>query len=799
MKASGKTFSGDSQSEVCGVSRREEHSPFTPSPFHPGHSTHTTSTTPRPVVPFRWSSPFIHPFKVGLNNHQFNRWLPADGKVFSGAFALDTETCQISDVRPDIVPAVVLGAAYDGRRGCFIHGEDLPAFLAAHPANPLIFHNAAFDLAVLQTACERAGQPLDIYGRVEKRGLVADTLILARLVSHATMGHTARAQCSLGYCSEKFLGLKLPKDATAESGEVVRTGFDQFHGLPFEAITAEYLTYAGSDPVATWLLFEKLKGLLLPIKRAAPDAFGYAGPQWLDAAWKQHGPLSHDVQLRASIVMDRISRTGVLVDQSRRDEKIRVLQRTVVESRHALASGGIPVDGKGSQAALRKRIQRLMNRERNIPVAYTETGQIATDEDQLSGLACFDPLLAEVLNYRRASKLLETYLKKMSGRLHARFNFLMNTGRTSCSGGFNLQNLPKERDATEKHETTVRGCFVPAPGKVFVVVDYAQIELAVLGWAWKHQLGFGDSLHTIVTESRDMHRLIAAKVLDKAPEHVTSQERNAAKPVSLGRPGGLGAETIKKIAHAEYGVMLTDAEVEQRIRAYESLCPELVEHLKPRVDVGLELARQLGLTPLDFSVAIGRPRVAVKPDDHEPAAWLGHMLLKCLESRLPVTSKQREYTPAELDYFWSAARKLPLDELDEESATAIRDRRPSPRLRQRVRGIFSREPIITATGRLRAKASFNACRNGIMQGLAADGAIYALWELMRAGYTIVNFIHDEVICEVPEDEHLPAKIAEIERLMIAGMQTVVPGANVRVETTVRRSFSKADTIVAKTS
>lgn len=81
-----------------------------------------------------------------------------------------------------------------------------------------------------------------------------------------------------------------------------------------------------------------------------------------------------------------------------------------------------------------------------------------------------------------------------------------------------------------------------------------------------------------------------------------------------------------------------------------------------------------------------------------------------------------------------------------------------------------------------------------MQGLAADGAIYALWSLMRAGYKIVNFIHDEVICEVPEDEHLPAKIADIERLMVAGMQTVVPGANVRVETTVRRSFSKADQV-----
>lgn len=81
-----------------------------------------------------------------------------------------------------------------------------------------------------------------------------------------------------------------------------------------------------------------------------------------------------------------------------------------------------------------------------------------------------------------------------------------------------------------------------------------------------------------------------------------------------------------------------------------------------------------------------------------------------------------------------------------------------------------------------------------MQGLAADGAIYTLWLLMQAGYTIVNFIHDEVIIEIREDENLPAAINNIERLMITGMQTVVPGANVRVETEVRRSFSKADKV-----
>jgi DNA polymerase I-like protein with 3'-5' exonuclease and polymerase domains len=161
------------------------------------------------------------------------------------------------------------------------------------------------------------------------------------------------------------------------------------------------------------------------------------------------------------------------------------------------------------------------------------------------------------------------------------------------------------------------------------------------------------------------------------------------------------------------------------------------------------------------------------------------------------TGKQpRPYSAAEIDFYWQAAARIPADELDDKFRDDIRERKPSKKLRDAVDRLYGREPVITATGRVRANASYCACRNGIMQGLAADGAIYALWLLMRAGYTIVNFIHDEVIIEVPEDGNLPAVIADIERLMIAGMQVVVPGANVRVETEVRRSFSKADRIAS---
>jgi DNA polymerase I-like protein with 3'-5' exonuclease and polymerase domains len=743
---------------------------------------------------------------LGTGQYPFRQWVPALGRVITGPFALDTETERIDEKRPDRVPALVLGSAFDGRQGFFILAEDMPAFLAAHPANPLIFHNAAFDLAVLQASLGRPD--LDIYARVEA-GKVADTMILARLLSLGTVGHSARNQCSLDYCAQKHLSVVLPKDDKTPDGQLVRETFGRYLGKPLEAYPAQYLQYAAADPVATWFLFQHLKTRLPNIKTAANQAYGYAGDKWLEDQWKKHGPGTHDIQLRASIVLDKISRTGVFIDQTRRQEKLATLEQIVAETRRTLALAGLPAEGKGAPSALRKRIERLTREFSNLPLIYTETGQISTSEEQLHELAGIDPVLDVLLKHRQATKLLSTYAKKMlpGKRVHGKFEFLMNTGRTSCNGGklevggFNLQNLPKERAATKNHATTIRGCFVPAPGKVFVVVDYAQIELAVLGWAWKDQLGFGGSLHEIVSQGRDMHRLIAAKVLGKKPADVTEDERNAAKPVSLGRPGGLGWRTIQKQAKLVYGADLTEEQVRERMQAYETLCPELTEHLKSRVNAGLEIARALGLTPTAYNQATGKIRFNPAPEDDLPAGWLGGMLLKVLESPAPMTGgnadtgrQPRPYTSAEIEFFWNAAAHIPADELDEKARDALRDRKPSKKLRDAVDRLYGREPVITATGRLRANASYAACRNGIMQGLAADGAIYALWKLSRAGYTIVNFIHDEVIIEIREDENLPAKIADIERLMITGMQEVVPGANVRVETSVRRSFSKADTV-----
>jgi len=80
----------------------------------------------------------------------------------------------------------------------------------------------------------------------------------------------------------------------------------------------------------------------------------------------------------------------------------------------------------------------------------------------------------------------------------------------------------------------------------------------------------------------------------------------------------------------------------------------------------------------------------------------------------------------------------------------------------------------TITGRIRSKASYCAACNYPFQGLVADGAKWAMWYLWLEGFRMVNFIHDEVIFELKEDEFLQGKIIRIKQLMLHGMRLVLP-------------------------
>ncbi len=106
----------------------------------------------------------------------------------------------------------MLATACDDTRGVLLSRNNLPAFLRIHHDSSLICHNAAFDLKVMQQVLCK-GQ--DLYEMVE-HGRVWDTLVLRRLLSLATQGHSARGDSSLAASVRDLFGLELPKETEDE-------------------------------------------------------------------------------------------------------------------------------------------------------------------------------------------------------------------------------------------------------------------------------------------------------------------------------------------------------------------------------------------------------------------------------------------------------------------------------------------------------------------------------------------------------------------------------------------------------
>lgn len=704
--------------------------------------------------------------QINLGNHvaNFRPWKPSLGAVFSSIFAFDCETTLIDELNPQIVPTYVIGAAYDGHDGYFISRDSLQGFLLAHQHLPVIMHNAAFDLAVIQATV----QDWDVYSLVD-RSLVWDTRILHRLHSLATLGRTAfgDGQSTLDACVASHLGLELPKDVVDSNGVNVRTSFGQWLGEPPNTIPPVYLDYLAKDPIATYWLHRELIDKIEDLLSNSHEVWGYVSDEWIVEQFEKWGPLTHHIQLKAAIVLDDLHRVGMGLDIELATEHIRQLERARDEfQKQLLADGYAP--GHGSQKALQRIIQRIAAQSPQLELQTTPSGQISTTAEALSGMRGH-PFIDALFGYRVTEKLITTFLEKFKRpRIHPSFDILKNTGRTSSFGDINAQNLPKDE--------RVRACFVPAAGHVFVNADYSTIELATLAQAIETQFGVQSEMGAAINAGNDLHTLVAADVTRKPPEKVTAAERKKAKVINFGKPGGMGNATLAKTALHSYGIAMTEEEVALLSDSWLNRFPEMSGFLQNEVDIGSRAAELFGITGDDYVEHTGR----IWHNAVDATGPLGGMLLKALKEPSPATRNGRAYTDEELDYFWSCAERC--DHLFPESLRlSIAQREASEKLSRAAKNLAGRGSVFTLTGRLRANATYCARRNTIFQGLAADGAKIGLWRLWRAGYRIINFIHDEVLIEVPDGPDLVAHANEIRQLMIGGMREVVSDIRVEVE------------------
>jgi len=185
----------------------------------------------------------------------------------------------------------------------------------------------------------------------------------------------------------------------------------------------------------------------------------------------------------------------------------------------------------------------------------TKTGP-STDASVLEELAAMGHQVPRLMmEYRELEKLRSTYVDALpqlvnpgTGRIHTSFNqTVAATGRLSSSDP-NLQNIPIRTPLGRE----IRKGFVAAEGKMFLAVDYSQVELRVLA----HFSG-DEAFVTAFTRGIDVHRQTASVIFDVPVEKVTAAQRAQAKtvnfatlygqgPFSLARQLGISREEAKQ-------------------------------------------------------------------------------------------------------------------------------------------------------------------------------------------------------------------------------------------------------------
>ncbi|MCI0347439.1 MAG: DNA polymerase I, partial [Chloroflexi bacterium] len=184
-----------------------------------------------------------------------------------------------------------------------------------------------------------------------------------------------------------------------------------------------------------------------------------------------------------------------------------------------------------------KQLGDILFEELKLPKGRRTKSGYSTDAAVLEELVEVHPVIRPILDWRIYTKLRSTYVEALpglladDGRLHTTFHqAVAATGRLSSSDP-NLQNIPIRTELGRR----IRRAFVAgSPDLVLLAADYSQIELRIIA----HVSG-DEHLKEAFERGADIHRETAARVLRKAPEDVTADERSMAKMVNFGLAYGM--------------------------------------------------------------------------------------------------------------------------------------------------------------------------------------------------------------------------------------------------------------------
>jgi hypothetical protein len=687
--------------------------------------------------------------------------------------AFDTETRLMA--QGDMAPTVVCVsfATENGDRGLVHHDQarDWLAGLFQHcltGGHTLVGHNVAYDFACITHTWPDL---TPVVWQLYDRELVQDTIVRQKL-SDLARGRYRGFRTESGYfvpltydldsVCHRHLGYRLDKDTW-------RLRYGELLGVPLEQWPDGAREYPVGDAVATlgvWQAQEREAGEF----PEGPWFFLDQHPQ-TRAAWALHLISVHGIHTSADAV-DRLK--GAATVEIEHLEGFLVEAGLVEITHHNRKKPSPWVERKATRKLDRVRARVLWScREQGKLPRFSLTGKeviaagkrgevsksekgkvrstdltkyIAIDKDAC--LETGDPLLEAYIDYSSALKTLnadcEAYARGTVLPLHTRFESLAATGRTTSSGQ-SLMGADGIKTAVGTNIQNVR---------------------------WN----FPERCTDINCRSRDVKGHVCQRC--GAPAAYPPGIRECFVP----RPGYVFADSdydqlelrtlaqvcLRTVGRSRLAEVLNSGQDPHMIVAAEILHRPYDWCMAHAKDPDVQLARQTAkVANFGFPGGLGAEKLVL-------FARMAYRVRMTVDEAKALKQTWFRAYPEFRDYFkW-------VESLEQADGTFA------------VEHLFSR--------RRRGGCFYCVACNSPFQGLGADAAKAALYLVVRACYydrssplygcRVVNFIHDEIMVEVPDDDRATPAANELARLMVVGADPFLPDVPLTTDPLLMRRWSK---------
>lgn len=441
-------------------------------------------------------------FYTGVPNNRMphnvvRRWIQQGQKYFPNDFPF---CISISDGTHSFV-------VYDTLENGFKEFKKLMPLLCDTSIDK-VGHNMSYDLHMLANA------------RVDMRGRLYDTMHLSKLTRANAYTHNLFDISNEIYHADEF-------PTVTKFERMVNSFKGQYRITDYRKIPRELMTqYTCAD---TWNTIWAFKCLY---------------PQMLE---NDQLPL-FEIESEIMVVCYSMERIGICIDPEYERVLIPELEEEVNEAERAIYDTAGTVFNINSTQQLydvlcdmgyghlikhRKPTEKML--EKGITTGNPKLDKFEMERLDNEGV----PLIADIVKFRQAEKLLNTFARKLyemrdfHNVVHCNINTMeAKTGRFSISAP-SMQNMPRRSDSR------VRGAFIAPPGFTLYDFDFKAQEALILS-----HYSRAPYLLDIINSGGDIHRAVAAVIYMVPMSEVSRELRDIAKSVEFAIVYGAGADKV---------------------------------------------------------------------------------------------------------------------------------------------------------------------------------------------------------------------------------------------------------------